>query len=52
MLQFSSVGNVSMLVSSPDPPVIMSPAMGKQYEYEVKIIKIFVELREAPFCQN
>ena len=27
MVQFGS-GNVSMLVSSPDPPVIMSPAMG------------------------
>ena len=29
-----AVGNVSMLVSVPTPPAMMSPAMGKLYEIQ------------------
>ena len=29
-----AVGNVSMLVAAPTPPVMMSPAIGKFYEIQ------------------
>ena len=39
-MQVAAVGNVSVLVAVPDPPVITSPAIGKLYEiiYEIHIL--------------
>ena len=48
MVQFGS-GNVSMLVSSPDPPVIMSPAMGNTNNNK-KWFKI--QLRSSIACNQ
>ena len=39
-MQLASAGNVSMLVSAPSPPVIMTPAKGGVYEEKKQFIEV------------